>query len=309
VDDLDRPLRLLMLVVGLILVIASANVANLLLTRAYTRQREIAMRTALGASRARIVRQLLIEGAVLSSAGGAPACSSASGRPPSSTSVRRAARPGLTMEPDAMVVGFTALVSALAATAIGILPALGASRVDLVSVLKGAGEAVSGAVGKRRARLALTAVQIALALVLVVGAGLFLRSLGKLRAIDPSLVTDRVIATQLDLTLPATTNRKDGSSTAACSRQCRVSRACRRPPSPACSRSPPEGCGKPGRRPDRAQGGGAGRIRHRRGVARLLRHDGRTTRERAGLRERRHGGRAACGDCQRVDEAAVLANR
>lgn len=203
VDDLDRPLRLLMLVVGLILVIASANVANLLLTRAYTRQREIAMRTVLGASRARIVRQLLIEGVVLSSAGGAAGlflgvwtAALFELRTEGGSAL------ALTMEPDAVVVGFTALVSALAASAIGILPALGASRVDLVSVLKGAGEAVSGAVGKRRARLALTAVQIALSLVLVVGAGLFLRSLGKLRAIDPSLVTDRVIATQLDLTLP-----------------------------------------------------------------------------------------------------------
>ena len=203
VDDLERPLRLLMLVVGLILVIAAANVANLLLTRAYTRQREIAMRTALGASRARIIRQLLIEGAVLSAAGGAVGLFL--GVWTAAVFDIRTTGGGsalaLTMEPDAAVVGFTALVSALAAMAIGILPALGASRADLVSVLKGAGEAVSGAVGKRRARMALTVVQIALSLVLVVGAGLFLRSLGKLRAIDPSLVTDRVIAAQLNLTL------------------------------------------------------------------------------------------------------------
>jgi putative ABC transport system permease protein len=202
VSDLDRPLRLLLLVVGLILVIAAANVANLLLTRAYTRQREIAMRTALGASRARIVRQLLIEGVVLSAAGGTVGLFL--GVWTAALFDLRTARGSalaLTMEPDLAVVGFTALVSALAAVAIGILPALGASRVDLVSVLKGAGGAVSGAVSKRRARTALTLVQIALAMVLVVGAGLFLRSLGKLRAIDPSLATDRVIAAELDLTL------------------------------------------------------------------------------------------------------------
>jgi putative ABC transport system permease protein len=203
VDDLGRPLNLLMLVVGLILVIAAANVANLLLTRAYTRQREIAMRTVLGASRARIIRQLLIEGAVLSGAGGVVGLFL--GVWTAALFDIRTTGGGsalaLSMEPDAAVVAFTAVVSALAAISIGILPALGASRTDLVTVLKGAGEAVSGAVGKRRVRTTLTVVQIALSLVLVVGAGLFLRSLGKLRAIDPSLVTDRVIATQMNLTL------------------------------------------------------------------------------------------------------------
>ena len=203
VDDLGRPLRLLMLVVGLILVIAAANVANLLLTRAYTRQQEIAMRTALGASRWRIIRQLLMEGAVLSFAGGAVGLLAGVWtaamfdlRGSSGASALQ-----LVMEPDASVVAFAALVSAVAAIAIGILPALGASRADLVTVLKGAGEAVSGAVGKRRARNVLTVVQVALSLVLVVGAGLFLRSLGKLRSIDPSLVTDRVVAAQMNLTL------------------------------------------------------------------------------------------------------------
>ena len=203
VDDLGRPLRLLMLVVGLILLIAAANVANLLLTRAYTRQSEIAMRTALGASRWRIIRQLLIEGAVLSIAGGMTGlfvgvwtAALFDIRTAGSASAL-----ALTMEPDLAVVAFAAIVSALAAVAIGIVPAFGASRADLIAVLKGAGEAVSGAVGKRRARMTLTAVQIALSLVLVVGAGLFLRSLGKLRAIDPSLATDRVVAATLNMTL------------------------------------------------------------------------------------------------------------
>jgi predicted permease len=190
-------------VVGLILVIAAANVANLLLTRAYMRQQEIAMRTALGASRWRIVRQLLMEGTVLSFAGGAVGL--LVGVWTAAVFDIRTSAGGsalaLAMEPDVVVVAFAAGVSALAAIAIGIVPAFGASRADLVSVLKGAGEAVSGAVGKRRARMALTVVQIALSLVLVVGAGLFLRSLGKLRAIDPSLVTDRVVAAQMNLTL------------------------------------------------------------------------------------------------------------
>jgi predicted permease len=203
VEDLGRPLRLLLLVVGLILVIAAANVANLLLTRAYTRQQEIAMRGALGASRWRIVRQLLVEGVVLSSVGGGVGLMLGMWMAAMfdiRTSVGGAAL-AFTMEPNAAIVGYTAALSALAAVAIGVIPAFGASRADLISVLKGAGEAVSGAVGKRRARLALTVVQIALSLVLVVGAGLFLRSLGKLRAIDPSLVTDRVLATQVNLIL------------------------------------------------------------------------------------------------------------
>jgi predicted permease len=203
VNDLGRPLRLLMLVVGLILTIAAANVANLLLTRTYMRQQEIAMRTALGASRWRIVRQLWIEGMVLSFTGGGIGL--IIGMWTAAILDLRTATGGsaltLVMEPDAAIVGYAALLSVLAAAAIGIVPAFGASRADLVSVLKGAAEAVSGAVGKRRARLGLTVVQIALSLVLVVGAGLFLRSLAKLRAIDPSLMTDRVLAGSVNLTL------------------------------------------------------------------------------------------------------------
>ena len=203
VAALGRPLRLLMMVVGLILLIATANVANLLLTRAYTRQQEIAMRTALGASRWRIIRQLLIEGAVLSVTGGAIGL--LMGVWTAAMFDLRTSSGGaalaLQMEPDFAVLSFAAAVSAVAAVLIGVLPAFGASRADLLGVLKGSGEAVSGAVGKRRARMTLTVVQIALSLVLVVGAGLFLRSLARLRSIDPSLATDRVVAVQMDLTL------------------------------------------------------------------------------------------------------------
>ena len=81
------------------------------------------------------------------------------------------------------------------------VPSIGSSRPDLLAVIKAAGEAVGTTIGKRRLRTALTVVQVALALVLVIGAGLFLRSLGRLRAVDPALITNRVIAGSLDLSL------------------------------------------------------------------------------------------------------------
>jgi predicted permease len=203
VEDLDRPLRLLMIVVGFILVIAAANVANLLLTRAYRRQHEMATRVALGASRWRITRQLLVEGGVLSTAGGVLGLLlgvwtatlfdiRASGS---------AAPLVLSLEPDSTVLAFTALATAIAAIAIGAVPAFGSSRPDLLVVIKATGETSGSRLGKRTLRASLTVVQIALALVLVIGAGLFLRSLERLRAVDPALVTDRVIAGTLDLTL------------------------------------------------------------------------------------------------------------
>ncbi len=203
VDDLDRPLRLLMVVVGFILIIAAANVGNLLLTRAYGRQHEIATRVALGASRWRIIRQLVVEGSVLATAGGvlglllgvwtATLFDIRTGG--------SAAPLALSIEPDTTVLAFTALASALVAIAIGVVPAIGSSRPDLLAVTKAAGEAASTRIGKRRLRTSLTVVQVALALVLVIGAGLFLRTLGRLRAVDPALLNNRVIAGSLDLTL------------------------------------------------------------------------------------------------------------
>jgi predicted permease len=203
VEDLDRPLRLLMIVVGFILVIAAANVANLLLTRAYGRQHEMATRIALGASRWRIIRQLLVEGGVLSTAGGVLGLLLGVWTATlfDIRTTGGAAPLALSIEPDITVLAFTALASAVAAVAIGVVPAIGSSRPDLLVVIKAAGEATGSRIGKRRLRTSLTVVQVALALVLVIGAGLFLRSLERLRAVDPALVTDRVIAGRLDLTL------------------------------------------------------------------------------------------------------------
>jgi predicted permease len=202
VEGLEGPLRLLMLVVGLILIVASANVANLLLARSHSRQPEIAMRRALGASRTRIVRQILTEGAVVSFAGGAGGLLLAYWLVPL-FEVRTSGGTLLVLplEPNGTVIGFAVLLSAAAALGAGLLPALSTSRPDLLVVVKGMGDGIRAGFGRQRIRSALVVVQVALSLVLIVGAGLFLRSLSRLHAIDPALASDRVVAATLNLTL------------------------------------------------------------------------------------------------------------
>ena len=202
VEDLKRPFTLLLLVVGLILVVASANVANLLLARAHARQAEIAMRQALGASRTRVIRQMLTEGIVLATTGGALGVLLAYWVV-ALFEIRTTAGGLLTLrlDPDVTVLVFAGLLSTAVAFVSGIIPALVSSRPDLVSVIKGTPDAARGRFGKQHVRGALVVVQVALSLVLVVGAGLFLRSLWKIKAIDPALSDQRVVAATLNLTL------------------------------------------------------------------------------------------------------------
>ncbi|HJR58713.1 MAG TPA: ABC transporter permease [Vicinamibacterales bacterium] len=202
VRDLNRPLSLLMLVVGLILVVASANVANLLLARAHARQGEVAMRQALGASRARVVRQMLTEGAVLAFAGGALGLLAAYWIV-ALFEIRTAGGTLLTLrlDPNVTVLGFAAVLSLIVAIGSGLLPALSSSRPDLVTVIKGTSDNLRSRLGRQHIRGALVVVQVALSLVLVVGAGLFLRSLSRLQSIDPALSNSRVLAATLNLTL------------------------------------------------------------------------------------------------------------
>jgi macrolide transport system ATP-binding/permease protein len=193
--------QLLMTIVALVLLIACANVANLLLARAAARQKEIAVRLSLGASRVRLVRQLLTEGVLLSLVGGGLGLLLAywaqgllwSYRPPFLQ------EDAIDLHPDLRVLAFTAIVAAATGIVFGLVPAIQASRPDLVVELKEKGNAPSGSSRLLGLRGLLVATQIALSLVALIGAGLFLRSLQNAQRIDPGFDADRLAVMSVDL--------------------------------------------------------------------------------------------------------------
>ncbi|HEV2665860.1 MAG TPA: ABC transporter permease, partial [Blastocatellia bacterium] len=185
-------LYLLLGVVGTVLLIACANVANLLLSRAASRQKEIGVRLALGASRGRLIRQLLTESVLLAAVGGALGLVFAmwikNGLLAVSDWGPRALEPKL----DWRVLGFTLGLSLLTGIVFGLAPAWRATKVDLTPALKDSGRSSSGASRSLLSR-GLVVMQVALSLLLLVGAGLFVRTLLNLQRVDPGFNTKNLL--------------------------------------------------------------------------------------------------------------------
>ncbi|HTF37984.1 MAG TPA: ABC transporter permease, partial [Blastocatellia bacterium] len=196
-QQFKRPLLILMTVVGLVLLTACANVANLLLARSATRKKEIAIRLAMGAGRIRIIRQLLTESLMLAAAGGALGLLIAQwGSSALLTYLPTQQTAGLEMSPDTRVLGFTLAVSLLTGVLFGLAPALQATRLDLVSALKNQ----SGSSGGSRLALnrVLVVTQVALSLFLIIGAGLFVRTLQNLKSVDTGFDRTNLVQFAID---------------------------------------------------------------------------------------------------------------
>jgi predicted permease len=194
------PMSVLMMFVGLVLLMACANIANLMLARGAQRQREMSVRLALGAGRSRILRQMLVESLLLASIGGAGGLAIGYwGR----TAIPRLTQnlwylASFPMHFDWQVFAFTAFITIFTGVFFGLAPALAATRTDVTPGLKEGGRTTTQGRGGFAGKMA-AVTQIALSTLLIIGAGLFVRSLAGLTAVDPGFRTDHLLLAQVVL--------------------------------------------------------------------------------------------------------------
>jgi predicted permease len=198
-DKFSKPLLALMGIVAVVLLIACSNLANLLIARASRRQREVAIRLALGATRRRLIGQLLVESVALSAVGGALGLGLAVFLDkallaflPENLGVL-----SVSTSPDATVLGFALAVSVLTGVIFGLMPALQATRPQLASTLKEQAGAVVGGTAVLL-RKGLVVAQVALSLLLLIGAGLFVQSLKNLKELNPGFQTKNLVSVSMD---------------------------------------------------------------------------------------------------------------
>ncbi len=200
VADISRTLWILFGTVGLVLLIAGANVANLFLVRAESRQREIAVRSALGASRSRIAGTFLAESLVLALTGGFAGVLMAGRATRLLVAYGPAQLPRLhEVRMDTTVFAFALVLSVLSALVLGVLPTLGITRRSLAALVREGGRGSTAGRRRHRVRQLLIVAQVAMALVLLVGSGLLLRSAARLNAVDPGFRVEGLLTAGVSL--------------------------------------------------------------------------------------------------------------
>ena len=203
-SQLSTPLWVLMATTGMVLLIACANLANLMLVRGTGRAREIAVRLAIGATRARIVGQLLTESLTLSLFGAAAGLAVAFWADRALMKIYLPSDSGgmnISSSPDLRVLSFNLIVAVVTGVLFGLVPAIRTTKPNISGTLKDQAGGVVGGVGHHRLRKGLVIAQVTLSLLLLVGAGLFVRSLANLRNLGPGFAPERLIGFELDPSL------------------------------------------------------------------------------------------------------------
>ncbi len=209
-NDFSTALVVLMCMVGLVLLIACANVANLLIARGFMRQKEIAVRLSLGASRGRLIRQLLVESLVLSCVGGVVGILLAIVLTRGLLALIPSSGPPLMINaaPDMRILLFALALTFLTGIIFGLVPALRASRPDPWTTLKDTIGSIAGSGGSLFLRKGLVTAQVALSFLLLFGAGLFVRSLQNLKTTDTGVALDNLVTFQVSPALNGYDNQR-----------------------------------------------------------------------------------------------------